>query len=137
MNGGILASTGFKVSGDTENIQFFDDDGEGNVRRFYLVGSTRTYTDLTAGTVDYTEGSVKIDSINLISVEDVDEVTSTKIRITCVPDSKDIRAVRNQILEIDFTNTTVTGQVDTIATGVPGAASTYVTTGAVPETSSF
>jgi len=137
LNGGILASTGFKVSGDTENIQFFDDDGEGNVRRFYLVGSTRTYTDLTAGTVDYTEGSVKIDSINLISVEDVDEVTSTKIRITCVPDSKDIRAVRNQILEIDFTNTTVTGQVDTIATGVPGAASTYVTTGAVPETSSF
>ena len=137
VNGGILASTGFKVSGDTENIQFFDDDGEGNIRRFYLVGSTRTYTDLTAGTIDYTEGSVKLDSINLISVEDVDDLTSVKVRITCVPDSKDIRAVRNQILEIDFTNTTVTGQVDTIATGVPGAASTYVTTGAVPETSSF
>jgi len=137
LNGGILASTGFKVSGDTENVQFFDDDGEGNMRMFYLVGSTRTYTDLTAGTVDYTIGSVKINSIKLTSVEDVDGVTSTKIRITCVPDSKDIRAVRNQILEIDFINTTVTGQVDTIAAGVPGAASTYVTTGAVPETSSF
>ena len=137
VNGGILASTGFKVSGDTENTQFFDDDGEGNIRRFYLVGSTRTYTDLTAGIVDYTEGSVKIDSINLISVEDVDGTTSVNVRIACVPDSKDIRAVRNQILEIDFTNTTVTGQVDTIATGVPGAASSYVTTGAVPETTSF
>ena len=137
VNGGILASTGFKVSGDTENTQFFDDDGEGNIRRFYLVGSTRTYTDLTAGIVDYTEGIVKIDSINITSVEDVDGSTSVNVRIACVPDSKDIRAVRNQILEIDFINTTVTGQVDTIATGVPGAASSYVTTGAVPETTSF
>ena len=137
MNGGILASTGFKVSGDTVNTQFFDDDGEGNIRRFYLIGSTRTYTDLTAGTIDYTEGSVKLDSINLISVEDVDDLTSVKVRITCVPDSKDIKAVRNQILEIDFTNTSIVGQVDTIATGVPGSASTYITTGAVPETQSF
>ena len=137
INGGVLASTGFKVSGDTENIQFLDDDGNGNIRRFYLVGSVRTYTDLTAGTIDYTEGSVKIGSIKFTSVEDVDAATSINIRITCVPDSKDIRAVRNQILEIDFINTTVTGQVDTIATGVPGAASSYVTTGAVPETSSF
>ena len=102
-----------------------------------MVGSVRTYTDLTAGTIDYTEGSVKINSINFTSVADVDNATSINIRITCVPDSKDIRAVRNQILEIDFTNTTVTGQVDTIAAGVPGAASSYVTTGAVPETSSF
>ena len=137
VNGGILASTGFKVSGDTVNTQFFDDDGQGNIRTFYLIGSTRTYTDLKAGTIDYIGGSVKIDSINITSVADVDGITSTKIRITCVPDSKDIKAVRNQILEIDFTNTSIVGQVDTIATGVPGSASTYITTGAVPETQSF
>ena len=28
--GGILSSTGFKVSGDTTNVYFFDDDGQGN-----------------------------------------------------------------------------------------------------------
>ena len=31
-DGGVLASTGFKVSGDSSNVQFFDDDGAGNIR---------------------------------------------------------------------------------------------------------
>ena len=35
-SGGILSSTGFKVANDS-NVYFFDDDGEGNVRRYYLV----------------------------------------------------------------------------------------------------
>ena len=29
---------------------------KGNLRRFYLSGSTRIYSDTTAGTVDYTTG---------------------------------------------------------------------------------
>ena len=36
-NGGIIASTGFKVSGDATNKQFYDDDGNGNLRRYYLI----------------------------------------------------------------------------------------------------
>ena len=46
-NGGIIASTGFKVSGDATNKQFYDDDGNGNLRRYYLIGNTRTYVDNT------------------------------------------------------------------------------------------
>ena len=42
VNGGILESTGFKISGDTTNVFFLDDDGAGNIRRFRLVGSVRT-----------------------------------------------------------------------------------------------
>ena len=50
--GGVVTSTGFKISGDTTNIYYFDDDGVGNLRRYYIVAGTRTYADNTAGTVD-------------------------------------------------------------------------------------
>ena len=137
VNGGVIASTGFKVSGDAINIQFFDDDGNGNLRRFYLVGNVRNYQDNAAGTVNYTNGHIKINAINLTSIEPVDGLTSVKVRITAVPSSKDIIAVRNQVLEFDFVNTQVIGEVDTIAVGVPGAAASYVTNKTTPETSSF
>ena len=136
-NGGIIASTGFKVSGDATNKQFYDDDGNGNLRRYYLIGNTRTYVDNTAGTVDYTEGSVKVNSITMTNIEDVDGASSTQVRFTAVPDSKDIVAVRNQILEIDFVNTSILGEVDTVAVGTPGAAASYVSHSSTPETDSF
>ena len=136
-NGGIIASTGFKVSGDATNKQFYDDDGNGNLRRYYLIGNTSTYVDNTAGTVDYTEGSVKVNSITMTNIEDVDGASSTQLRFTDVPDSKDIVAVRNQILEIDFVNTSILGEVDTVAVGTPGAAASYVSHSSTPETDSF
>jgi len=135
--GGITTSSGFFVSGDTENEQFFDDDGDGNIRRYYLVGAVRTYSDETAGTIDYSTGDIKINSLNIISISDVDGVTSTTIRITGIPDSKDIVPVRNQILEIDMTNTTVTGEIDTIAVGATGASSSYTTSTSYTPTKSF
>ena len=137
INGGVVSTTGFKVSGDTDTTQFFDEDGNGNLRRYYLIGNTRTYLDNSAGTVDYTNGHIKINALNMISVGDIDGATSVKVRLTAVPNSKDIVAVRNQILDIDFTNTSILGEVDTIAAGVPGAAASFVTTGSVPETQSF
>ena len=133
--GGVVASTGFKVSGNATDEMFFDDDGKGNIRRFYLVGTTRNYVDLTAGTIDYAKGIVKLNTINVTSVSDIDGVTSSDIRIVVVPDSKDIKAVRNQILNIDLTNTTILPKVDTISIGQPGAASSFSTTTTMPSAS--
>ena len=133
--GGVVASTGFKISGNATDEMFFDDDGKGNVRRFYLVGTTRNYVDLTAGTIDYAKGIVKLNTINVTSVSDIDGVTSSDIRIVVVPDSKDIKAVRNQILNIDLTNTTILPKVDTISIGQPGAASSFSTTTTMPSAS--
>ena len=135
--GGITTSSGFLVSGDTTNEQFFDDDGDGNIRRYYLVGGVRTYTDETAGTIDYSTGHIKINSLDITSISDVDDVSSTTIRITSIPDSKDIVPVRNQILEIDMTNTTVTGEIDTIAVGAAGASSSYTTSTSYTPTKSY
>ena len=135
--GGVIASTGFYVSGDASNIQYFDDDGSGNLRTYYLVGGERIYTDSTAGTVTYSDGKIVTDGINITSVAAVDGASSTQIRITAVPDSKDIVPVRNQILEIDFTNTSVIGEVDIVAVGDAGAGSTYTPTSSYTTTSSY
>ena len=126
--GGILSSTGFKISGDTTNEYFFNDDGDGNVRRYYFVGTTKTYSDNEAGTIDYTTGSVTINSINITTVSNIDGATSTQIRLVVIPNSYDIVSVRNNLLEIDFTNSTIDGAIDGIASGSSAAGSTYSTT---------
>tara|TARA_Y100000310_G_scaffold144074_1_gene143390 strand:+ start:559 stop:2463 length:1905 start_codon:yes stop_codon:yes gene_type:complete len=136
-SGGILASTGFKVSGDADNVQYFDDDGSGNIRRYYLVSGVRQYQDSTAGTITYSTGEIVISSINITSIENVDEAASSVIRLTVTPDSSDIIPVRNQILEIDFVNTSIIGSVDTIAVGDSSAGSTETTTSSYVTPSSY
>ena len=126
-DGGILASTGFFISGDTTNEHFFDDNGEGIVRLYYLQSGARVYVDTTAGTINYATGEVFIESIFITTISDVDGVTSTQVRLTVIPNSKDIVPVRNQILKLDLTNSTVTGQVDTVAVGDGTSAATYTT----------
>jgi len=135
--GGIISSTGFKISGDATNIMFFDDNGSGILRLYYTVAGVRIYQDETMGTVDYTIGKIVIDNINITTISDVDGASSSIIRITATPDSNDIVPVRNQILEIDFVNSTVTGEVDTVATGDSAAGSSYNTTSSYTTPSSF
>ena len=65
----------------------------------------------------------------------MDGLTSRSIRFVIVPESKDIKSVRNQILNIDLVNSTVAGKVDTIEVGQPGAATTFATTPTMPNTS--
>ena len=123
----IVASTGFFINNTTATEYFFDDDGEGNLRVYSLVGGVRTYLDSEAGTVDYVNGIIKINSILITSLSNVDGRASTQFRITVLPDSNDIIPVRNQLLEIDTVNTTVTGSVD--ATATTGRGYTVTTTG--------
>ena len=131
--GGIVTSSGFKVGTDTTSEFFFDDDGEGNLRRYSLVGTTRSYADSQAGTIDYASGVIKINNINITAISNVDDATSTQIRLIVTPNSNDIVPVRNQILELDLTNTTITATADTEASsGSPitttGSGSTATTT---------
>ena len=72
-------------------------------------------------------------------MEDVDGVASTTIRFTAIPESKDIIPVRNQVLEIDFVNTTVSGVVDSISISSTSASGTEAatTTSSYPTTSAY
>ena len=78
--------------------------------------------------VDYDTGSVSINSINITTVSNVDNATSTQIRLVVLPNSYDIVSVRNNLLEIDFTNSTINGAIDGIASGSSAAGSGYSTT---------
>jgi len=122
VGGGILTSTGFFVSGDTTEY-LFDDDGSGNVRKYYVSGSTRVYKDNTAGTINYATGKVSVNSMTLTSTSNGDN----SIDFTVLPDSNDVISSRNQLLDITASQISVTGTADTVASGETSAGVGYTT----------
>ena len=104
---------------------------------YYVSAGARVYADETAGTVTYSTGKIVTDSIHITSADLVDGVASSQIRLTAIPNSKDIVPLRNQILEIDFVNTTITGEVDTVSVGDSAAGTDYVPRPANPSTASY
>ena len=137
--GGVIASTGFYLDNDTTTEYFFDDDGSGNLRIYSLSSAgVRTYLNSAAGTVDYVNGTISIGTLNITAVSDVDGASSTKIRVTVIPKSNDVVPVRNQLLEIDLVNSTISGSVDAQATTGKGytVTSTGTTTTTTVTTSS-
>ena len=127
--GGVVSSTGFKFNDDSStNEHFLDDDGAGNIRVYYLSGTTRIYTNSTFGTINYTTGELILTSANITSISNVDGAASTQIRVTVQPDSNDVVPVRNQVLSIDTANSTFTASVDEIESGSSQAGTGYTTT---------
>ena len=127
-SGGILSSTGFKIDGDANTIFFLDDDGQGNVRRYSLSGATRVYANNKQGTIDYSTGAVTINSLNVSVVENIRGAASTVIELTVTPSSNDVVPVRDQILNIDTANSTITVEADTFVGGSADAGVGYTTT---------
>ena len=120
----VVESTGFYLSGNT-NEQFIDDDGSGNIRTFYLLGgTTKTVTNATAGTINYTTGEVVLTSLNITSTTN----SNSTFDVTIKPDSNDVVPVGNQIVEIDTVNSTVAAEIDEFATGSATAGVGYSTT---------
>ena len=125
--GGILSSTGFTLTAGG-NTYYLEDDGAGLVNAYYISGASKVYEAASVGTIDYTTGDIVLTKMNFATVGDVDGATSTSIRLTVQPASNDIVPVRNQILQIDLTNLSVTGTADTIAAGAGDAGVNYSTT---------
>ena len=123
-NGGIVTTTGFYVQGNSVDVQYFDDDGQGNIRRYKLSGSTRIYQDIEAGTIDYTTGLISINAITFTSVVNAD----ASIEFTVIPSAYDVVAVRGNLIDIPTDEISVTGVIDTIASGESSAGVDYTTT---------
>ena len=124
MSGGVTSTTGFYVSGDTVNVQYFDDDGTGNLRRYYLSGSTRIYQDSAAGIVDYALGKITINAVNITSTVNTD----SSIDFTVIPSGNDVVATRGNLVDISSEDIKVTAEVDTIASGESSAGVGYTST---------
>ena len=122
----VLSSTGFKVSGNN-NEMFLDDDGQGNVRVYYLVSGIKTVHNATQGTIDYATGQVTLNSLSVNSISNIRGNVSTKIEVTVSPSSNDVVPVRDQILEIDVSNSIVNVNEDTFVGGSSEAGVGYTT----------
>ena len=128
--GGVLLSSGFKVSNSNE-VMYLDDDGNGNIRRFYNSTSTtglKVYVDNNAGTINYQTGEIIINAIVITSVENIRGSASTSIELTVQPQSNDIVPLRNQIIELDVANSSINVEVDTFVGGSANAGVGYSTT---------
>jgi len=110
-NGGIVSSTGFKVSGNTNTI-FLDDDGDGNIRSYYLSASganiIKNFVNRTVGTINYVTGKIEI-TLNVTEViPPAGSTNTTTIELTTEPDNQNIFSIRNQLVQIDFEKSTFT-----------------------------
>ena len=123
-SGGITSTTGFYISGDSTNIQYFDDDGNGKIRRYILSGGVRSIQDSEAGTIDYVSGQISINAVNITSTINTD----TSIEFTLIPNSNDVIAIRGSLIDIDIDRISVKGEEDTIASGESSAGVGYSST---------
>ena len=134
---GILQSTGFKIDGDTDNEYFLNDDGEGNVRLYYISGGVNVYTNNTLGTITYSTGKVTLNNINISSISNVDGSASTQIRIIVQPDSNDVVPVRAQLLQIDQVNSGIIVESDDFDGTGASAGVSYNTTSSYSNTTTY
>lgn len=114
-----VISTGFNILGRTEDF-YLSDDGNGKLRLFYYSGSktVRVYLDNDAGTVDYDNGVITVNSIYITTAP------NNKVSFSIKPYSNDVVSVRNQLVLIDPSTIKVNAIVDTIASGSQSAGST-------------
>jgi hypothetical protein len=101
----VVTSTGFFVPNNT-NKHFLRDDGLGNIVMYYEEGSSEVIVNNRIGSVDYSTGTVIISNLNIASIDGQAFVFTFK------PESYDVVAVRNSVLDIPTTLISVSAIVD-------------------------
>ena len=88
--GVTISSSAFTYLGKTS---FFDDDGFGKIRIYHTTGAnqSRTYSNRTAGTINYANGIITL-NVNFESF------VGSNVGVFAVPADQDIIPVRNQLL---------------------------------------
>ena len=69
-----------------------------------------------------------LNSLNVDSISNIRGATSTKIELRYTPNHNDVVPVRDQILEIDVSNSSITVNSDTFVGGSSEAGVGYTTT---------
>lgn len=129
----VLSSTGFTYNGITQylvdnpnipvtEVQAEEGDIIHRLQLYKIIGNDNIVTIEDVGYVITNKGLVVITDFNPSSFE------GNHITLNASPNSNDIAPKRNQLLEIDLSLTTVTPEIDTIATGGSVAGVGYITT---------
>jgi len=99
-NGLTVTSSKFTYQGQSSS--YFDDDGTGNIRIFFInQNRQKIYTNRQAGSIDYNTGLIVINNILITGYE------GDSISINVDPDAQDIDSLRNQLVLISDVNLTI------------------------------
>lgn len=127
----VISSSAFTYNGFTQYIHDLPQDTNGNtndlntrhqLQIYRIIGDNKQITVQDAGFIVTEQGLVVIENFNPSAYD------GNYITISAQPNSNDIAPKRNQLLQIDMAITTITPEVDTIATGGSIAGIGYNTT---------
>ena len=131
MNGYNIKSTGFQVTGITQTVYLGDipntDRETGSLFLFTIsTENSRTPTILRrgVGTIDYKNGIITMNPINITSGKVKDG--QTIVQISTVPKSNDVIGKQDLYLQLDINNSNFEMVVDEIASGLDPSASKYI-----------
>ena len=114
-----IKSTGFKIPGEPETVYFVDvpsensDIGILSIVKPTIDPDTYEIVKKSIGTVDYTNGEILINTINIISTSLADNI----IEIQAYPESNDIIGLKDLYLVFDVSKSTINMVKDTISSG--------------------
>jgi len=122
-----IKSSGFKIKDVADTLYLTDSPNDsltGNIIFFKLVNNIPTIVSSNAGTVDYLNGEIKLNIVNISSTS----LPNNTIEIQAMPESNDILALKDIYLKIDMFNTVVNTIQDVISSGENTSATEYAST---------
>ncbi len=122
-----IKSSGFNIKDVADTLYLTDSPNDsltGNIIFFKLVNNIPTIVSSNAGTVDYLNGEIKLNIVNISSTS----LPNNTIEIQAMPESNDILALKDIYLKIDMFNTVVNTIQDVISSGENTSATEYAST---------
>lgn len=101
-----VTTTGFYLYGNSA-IHYLRDDGVGNMVMYYMDGNNEVVVNRYIGTVDYTNGVVIVNGLNIQAID------GTKFELVVTPESYDVIAIHDHLLTIPNESINVTTIADT------------------------
>jgi len=120
--GSYVSSNLFTYSGQQCMLKDFYDTSSGT-RIIQIVDANGIIYNTNAGSVNETTGTVTLNGFNPTALP----TGQTTIDVKVNPASNDIKPMRNELLTIDTSGATITGTIDTMATGGTTAGIDYET----------
>ena len=133
-----IKSSAFKVSGIAENVYLSDipnSNGQNGSLFFFSVpnvgSQSPTIIRSNVGTIDYVNGIITINAINIVAGMEKDNQQVVEIQAT--PLSNDVVGLQDLYLQLDTSNSTFEMVSDEIASGLDPSASSYIVSSSYAE----
>jgi len=138
MSGYNIKSSAFKVVGITENVYLSDipnSNGQTGTLFFFSVpnvgSQSPTVIRSNVGTIDYVNGILTINAVNVLAGMEKD--SQQVIEIQATPLSNDVVGLQDLYLQLDTSNSTFEMVSDEIASGLDPSASNYIVSSSYAE----